>query len=90
MRYDQFMKFGWKVLIPVSLFWILVVSTLRVMTQQHTSRAIVAAVAVGVVLIVFATSNFYESNKRRRANEDALGEVAVPNFPVPHINKAGE
>ena len=85
IRYDQFMKFGWKVLIPVSLFWILVVSTLRVMTQQHTSRAIVAAVAVGVVLIVFAASNVYESNKRRRASEDALGEVAVPNFPVPHI-----
>ena len=28
-RYDQFMKFGWKVLIPVSLAWIVAVATFR-------------------------------------------------------------
>ena len=27
LRYDQFMKFGWKVLIPVSLVWIVAVAT---------------------------------------------------------------
>ncbi|MSZ45573.1 MAG: NADH-quinone oxidoreductase subunit NuoH, partial [Actinobacteria bacterium] len=32
LRYDQFMKFGWKVLIPVSLLWILIVATLRVLS----------------------------------------------------------
>ena len=29
LRYDQFMKLGWKVLIPVSLVWILVVAAFR-------------------------------------------------------------
>ncbi|MCY7288811.1 MAG: NADH-quinone oxidoreductase subunit NuoH, partial [Cryobacterium sp.] len=29
MRYDQFMQFGWKVLVPVALVWIVVVSALR-------------------------------------------------------------
>ena len=29
MRYDQFMKFGWKVLIPVSLAWIVAVAIIR-------------------------------------------------------------
>ncbi|GAC1325073.1 MAG: NADH-quinone oxidoreductase subunit NuoH [Mycobacteriales bacterium] len=29
LRYDQFMKFGWKVLVPVALVWILIVSTAR-------------------------------------------------------------
>ena len=90
MRYDQFMKFGWKVLIPVSLFWILVVSTLRLMSQQHAGRGAVIGVAVGVVLVVFAASNLYESTKRRHAKEDQLGEVAAPSFPVPQIKKAGE
>ena len=90
MRYDQFMKFGWKVLIPVSLFWILVVSTLRLMSQQHAGRGAVIGVAVGVVLVVFAASNLYESTKRRHAIEDKLGEVAAPKFPVPQIKKAGE
>ena len=29
LRYDQFMRFGWKVLVPISLVWILVVATMR-------------------------------------------------------------
>src|SRR5262249_7210876 len=29
LRYDQFMRFGWKVLIPVNLVWILLVAELR-------------------------------------------------------------
>ena len=34
IRYDQFMKFGWKVLIPVSLIWIMVEATIKVIDQQ--------------------------------------------------------
>ena len=29
MRYDQFMKLGWKVLIPVSLAWIVLAAVIR-------------------------------------------------------------
>ena len=29
LRYDQFMKLGWKVLIPVSLVWLLAVAVIR-------------------------------------------------------------
>lgn len=29
MRYDQFMKLGWEVLIPVSLLWVMIVATVR-------------------------------------------------------------
>ena len=90
MRYDQFMKFGWKVLIPVSLFWIMVVSTLRVLSQQHAGKSVVIAFSVGVVLAVLAASNLYESTKKRHEEEDRLGEIAAPSFPVPQIKKAGE
>jgi NADH-quinone oxidoreductase subunit H len=90
MRYDQFMKFGWKVLIPASLFWILVVSTLRVMSAQHSSKAVVIGFSVGVVLVVLAAGQLYENTKARHAREDALGDVADPSFPVPRITKAGK
>ncbi len=29
VRYDQFMRFGWKVLIPASLVWIVCVAAIR-------------------------------------------------------------
>jgi NADH-quinone oxidoreductase subunit H len=34
LRYDQFMAFGWKVLIPISLAWILVVAFFRALRNE--------------------------------------------------------
>lgn len=48
-RYDQFMRLGWKILIPVSLVWLVVVVTLRVLRTQYGET-----VGVGTVLIVGA------------------------------------
>jgi len=85
LRYDQFMKFGWKVLIPFSLAWIMIVSTLRVLSLQGAPRAVVIGFVVGVVLLVFAASTLIESSKKRRIIADSLGEVSEPTFPVPAI-----
>ena len=85
LRYDQFMKFGWKVLIPFSLLWIMIVSTLRVLSQQGAPRSVLIGFSFGIVLLVLAGSSLFESSKKRRALEDALGEVPAPSFPVPAI-----
>ena len=90
MRYDQFMKFGWKVLIPVSLVWIMVVSTLRALSQKGVDRNVIIGFSVGIVLLVFAVSQLYESSKARKAKEDELGPIPAPSFPIPQIKKAGE
>jgi NADH-quinone oxidoreductase subunit H len=85
LRYDQFMKFGWKVLIPFSLLWILIVSTLRVLSQQGAPRAVVIGFSFGIVLLVLAGSSLFELSKKRREREDAIGIVSAPSFPVPAI-----
>jgi NADH-quinone oxidoreductase subunit H len=85
LRYDQFMKFGWKVLIPFSLLWILIVATLRVLSQQGAPRAVLIGFSFGIVLLVLAGSSLFESSKKRREREDAIGEVSTPSFPVPAI-----
>ena len=35
LRYDQFMRFGWKVLVPLALLWILVVATIRALPARR-------------------------------------------------------
>ena len=84
LRYDQFMKFGWKVLIPVSLIWILIVASLRVLQQEGAPRSAILAFAAGVVIIVMAISSLVERNKEKVRSADLpLGEA--PDFPVPSI-----
>lgn len=53
LRYDQFMALGWKVLIPVSLAWIMLVATVRGLTNAGVGRgAIIGAGAVLVALVL--------------------------------------
>jgi len=85
MRYDQFMKFGWKVLIPVSLLWILVVATLRVMSARGEPRAMIAAFTFGVVLVIMAASSLYERSVRNASIDQIPDSSTEPSFPVPHV-----
>jgi NADH-quinone oxidoreductase subunit H len=84
LRYDQFMQFGWKVLIPVSLLWILVVATLRIISTTSQSRLATFAFAGVVVLIVLAISTAFESSKKKRDFFEHP-EAAEPNFAVPSL-----
>jgi NADH-quinone oxidoreductase subunit H len=87
LRYDQFMQFGWKVLIPVSLLWILVVATLRVISTSSQSRPLTFAFAGVVVLIVMGISTAFDSAKKKRSNQE-YPEAATPNFAVPTLPSA--
>jgi NADH-quinone oxidoreductase subunit H len=94
LRYDQFMKFGWKVLIPVSLIWILIVATLRVLQQEGASRVAIISFAAGIVILVMAASSLLERNKQKTRAPKPEGEA--PDFPIPSlpqvqsINVSGE
>lgn len=83
LRYDQFMKFGWKVLIPASLVWILIVATLRVLQQQGANRAVIVAFAAGVVLLMMAVSSL--ADRKKKELEEPLAEGEDPQFPVPSL-----
>jgi NADH-quinone oxidoreductase subunit H len=53
MRYDQFMRLGWKVLIPVSLVWIVAVAAVRVYRAEGVdlSRVLIAVAVILAVLV---------------------------------------
>ena len=85
MRYDQFMKFGWKVLIPFSLAWIMVVSTLRVMSQEQAPRVIIIAFIFSIALIYIAITSLIDRQKVNLAKAAKVTNSDEPNFPVPAI-----
>ncbi|HET9007420.1 MAG TPA: NADH-quinone oxidoreductase subunit NuoH [Actinomycetes bacterium] len=54
LRYDQFMRFGWKVLLPLNLVWIVALAGIKVLQApgyRGPNRFIVIGVAAGVVLL---------------------------------------
>jgi NADH-quinone oxidoreductase subunit H len=85
LRYDQFMKFGWKVLIPFSLAWIMVVSTLRVMSQQQAPKVMIIAFIFSVAFIYIAITSLIDRQKVNLAKAAKVTNSSEPNFPVPTI-----
>jgi NADH-quinone oxidoreductase subunit H len=86
LRYDQFMQFGWKVLIPASILWILVVATLRVLSLENASTAILVAFASIVIFFILVINVSFEKVKKKKESEVPDGDNKdAPNFAVPSL-----
>ena len=86
LRYDQFMQFGWKVLIPASILWILVVATLRVLSLENASTAIIVAFASIVIFFILVINVSFENVKKKKESEVPEGDNKdAPNFAVPSL-----
>ena len=93
LRYDQFMKFGWKVLIPVSIAWILIVSVARYMrntggVDSRNLLFVASAVLIAGVVISYALDLRKKKNDELEADRIALEQNSefdpfAGGFPVP-------
>ncbi|GAA4080114.1 NADH-quinone oxidoreductase subunit NuoH [Nocardioides kongjuensis] len=93
LRYDQFMAFGWKRLIPVSLVWIVAVATMRaarnegVFGESFGTNPQFWLILAGVLLVVLLVTFFVPEK-----DEEATVEPARPRaggFPVPPMPAGG-
>ncbi len=73
IRYDQFMSLGWKVLVPVSLAWIVLVGTARVLNNATSlsTQQVLLWMGIPLVVILLAAA-FWPSRKPDIPLDDEL------------------
>ena len=84
LRYDQFMAFGWKVLIPVALGWVVLVAVVRVISLENTvdrPTLIIAAAGLAVVALLFVLWPSKAKDEPEAERRVVVGDE--PSFPVP-------
>jgi NADH-quinone oxidoreductase subunit H len=87
LRYDQFMKFGWKVLIPASLIWIMVEAAIKVLDRKQ----LIWGIGTVAILVIAASFIFDSVEQGKQPEVDAEAELAsltpfdpyAGGFPVP-------
>jgi NADH-quinone oxidoreductase subunit H len=92
MRYDQFMALGWKVLIPVSLAWIVAVATIRVISLEGEINRTYLVAAIAVLLVLTVGLMFVGEGKDDTEAEkpvDAQHDAFAGGFPVPPMPAGG-
>jgi NADH-quinone oxidoreductase subunit H len=87
MRYDQFMRFGWKVLIPVNLVWILFLSYVKLANNELSERTKWYSIG-GIVIVVLLIAMLWPAARKPRqlSVEEQLASRPPGSFPVPPID----
>jgi NADH-quinone oxidoreductase subunit H len=99
VRYDQLMRLGWKVLIPASLAWALIVATARVYRRQGGSPG-VYIIAGGIIVVLALLFLRWDSAGLRRerlaaeaaeeeaelAEHEGITTPRTPSFPTPPLD----
>ena len=86
LRYDQFMKFGWKVLIPASLLWIFIVGAARVFRDDvsvtNEQLLIVGAIIIVILLVGSWLLQLRANKKQERIDAEFEARAAEPFDPM--------
>ena len=90
LRYDQFMRLGWKVLLPVNLAWILLLAGVRVLQNNNLAAgsnrwllvAGLALVAVLAISLLFSGA----SRQPEKTAKQSLADRPAGSFPLPPLD----
>ncbi|EHY89979.1 NADH:ubiquinone oxidoreductase subunit 1 (chain H) [Saccharomonospora azurea NA-128] len=85
-RYDQFMKLGWKVLIPVGLVWIMVISAIRALRTDGNVSTTQILVVGGIIIAVLVLLTLLLPEKQ--APESDAVPVTGSDYPLPPLDLA--
>jgi NADH-quinone oxidoreductase subunit H len=86
LRYDQFMHFGWKVLVPVSLVWLLLVAAMNTLRREYDFSTRAILIAVAVVLLVVVALSLLIPERKDTGSVNATEANPQADFPTPPID----
>jgi NADH-quinone oxidoreductase subunit H len=88
MRYDQFMRFGWRWLIPISLVWIVAVATFRVGNLQGWFSTRTFWIVAAVIFVALLALSFVGGKEEAVVDSDTDGEfdAFAGGYPVPPMH----
>ncbi|QKW21177.1 NADH-quinone oxidoreductase subunit NuoH [Kitasatospora sp. NA04385] len=88
LRYDQFMKLGWKVLIPVSLVWLVMVATVRALRNEGYDFAKVVlyvGAPLAAVLLVALVVDLLRKKPAPAPEPEPAFDPMAGGYPVPPL-----
>jgi NADH-quinone oxidoreductase subunit H len=89
-RYDQFMHLGWKVLVPVSLAWIVLVGVARVLNSTTSLTTSEVLLWMGIPLVILLLIVAFWPARVAPDEEEGEGPGPVPAIaPTHHADRPG-
>ncbi|RLK24113.1 NADH dehydrogenase subunit H [Micromonospora sp. M71_S20] len=86
LRYDQFMRLGWKVLLPINLVWILVLAGLRSI-EDWDSRSKLIAVGIPAGILLLATLLWPSRKPQPKPTvQEQVNDRPYGSFPLPPMD----
>jgi NADH-quinone oxidoreductase subunit H len=85
MRYDQFMKLGWKILIPASLVWIVAVAIIRAVTLEGGFDRSYLFAGLGILFAFFIALSLVGERRAEKpeAEPEEEFDAFAGGYPVP-------
>ncbi|HEX2212145.1 MAG TPA: NADH-quinone oxidoreductase subunit NuoH [Mycobacterium sp.] len=88
MRYDQFMAIGWKILIPISLAWIMIVATARSLRNAGYHEMTTVVISLGTIVALLIAVGVWRTVRARRIRKIPEQTLDPGVFPVPPLPTA--
>jgi NADH-quinone oxidoreductase subunit H len=88
LRYDQFMRFGWKVLLPLNLVWILALAGIRVWGKADVNDTAKVTLIIGALVTIMLVALLWPGGRREPepTPEERVRHRPRGSFPVPPMD----